>query len=106
MNEALLRIKREDAGRGGTNLDQRDAHIPSKESKTSIFPPRKLACQPSGVAKPPSKGATQDAFLHGLGDRKRDHPASSSRTMPVLAPRTISRESFVAELSDSPLACL
>lgn len=105
MNEEMLRIKRVEAGNWGNHLAQLDANIPSMESKRITYPPRKLIYQPSGVARPPSKAANQGALFQEPGDRKRDQPACGSGAMPIQAPHTISRESFVGELSDSRLAC-
>jgi len=61
INDEILRIKRELAGRFGNDLDLIIADAKSRERNTVSFPPRPWKSEPSDAPKPPNDAVSSGA---------------------------------------------
>lgn len=67
INEEILRIKRELAGRFGNDLDLIIADAKSRERNTVSFPPRRWKSEQSDAPKPPNNAVSNDVSTPAVG---------------------------------------
>jgi len=67
INDEILRIKRELAGRFGNDLDLIIADAKSRERNTVSFPPRRWKSEPSDPPKPPNVAVSNGASSPAAG---------------------------------------
>ena len=67
INDEILRIKRELAGRFGNDLDLIIADAKSRERKTVRFPPRRWQSEQSDAPKPPNDAVPNGASSTAAG---------------------------------------
>ena len=67
INDEILRIKRELAGRFGNDLDLIIADAKSRERNTVSFPPRRWKSEQSDAPKPPNESVSIGASSAAAG---------------------------------------
>jgi len=67
INDEILRIKRELAGRFGNDLDLIIADAKSRERNTVSFPPRRWKSEQSDAPKPPNNSVSNDVSTPAAG---------------------------------------
>jgi hypothetical protein len=67
INDEILRIKRELAGRFGNDLDRIVADIKSREKNSISLPPRKYKSEQCDALKPPNETVSNGASSPAAG---------------------------------------